>query len=164
MNKFEQSIAREAEDYPELRDLHAGERRRFIARAMNHVRRRRPYWLFSLTVMAPGVVLILLATRETFQIRHGHWLAWVAAAYGALVVLGAPRLSRWLFRRSLRDVMRQRDLRPSVCFRCGRDLRAIVTGVCPGCGEKIGRKDTTLVRVGQTRHAPSSQETAPPRR
>ena len=164
MTDLEQNIAREAEDYPELRDLHAGERRRFIARAMNRVRRRRPYWLFSLVAIAPGVLLVLLATRDTFQIRHGTWLAWVAAAYGALVVLGAPRLSRWLFRRALREVMRQRDLRPSVCFRCGCDLRAIVTGVCPKCGEKIGRKDTTLKRVGQMRHAPSSQETAPPRR
>ena len=164
MTNLEHSIAREAEDYPELRDLHAGERRRFIARAMNRERRRRPYWLFCLTALAPGVVLILLATRETFQIRHGSWLAGVAAAYGALVVLGAPRLSRWLLRRSLRDVMLQRDLRPAVCFRCGYDLRAVVTGVCPGCGEKIGRKDMTLVRVGQMRHAPSSQETAPPRR
>src|SRR5688500_7053550 len=101
MTDLEQSIAREAEDYPELRDLHAGERGRFIARAMNRVRRRRPYWLFSLTALAPGILLILLATREAFQTRHGHWLAWVAAAYGALVVLGAPRLSRWLFRRAL---------------------------------------------------------------
>ena len=164
MNTFEQRIAREAEDYPELRDLHAGERSRFIGRAMNRARRGRPYWLFSLTAMAPGVVLILLATRETFQIRSAYWLAWVAAAYGALVVLGAPWLSRWLFRLALREVMRQRDLRPSICFRCGCDLRAIVTGVCAGCGERIGRKDTTLRRVGQMRHAPSSQETAPPRR
>lgn len=77
MIDIEHTIALEAEDYPELRDLHAGGRRRMIDRAVSRLRRRRPYWLISLIALAPGVLLILVTTRETVQVRHGWWIAWV---------------------------------------------------------------------------------------
>ena len=107
---IEQTIAREAESYPELHDLHAGDRADIIDLAIDRLRRRRTYWVVSLAALAPGVLLIILMTRQSIQVRHGHWLGWFAGAYGVLVVLGYLPLCRWIFRKSMHEVMR---LRPS---------------------------------------------------
>ena len=85
---IERSIARVAESYLALRDLHAGDRDAVIDLAIERLRRRRTYWVVNLAALAPGVLLILLMTRQSFQVRQGDWLAWSAGAYAALVVLG----------------------------------------------------------------------------
>ena len=139
---------RAAEDYRELRDLHRGERVWLVQAAADHARRWWGYWVASLAAVAPGVALLVVSTREDFRDTYGRWITSFAAVYAPAVVTFGLWFPRWLLRRSLRAVMLREDLRPSVCFRCGYDLRATPTGVCPECGERIGRKDTTLMRVG----------------
>ncbi len=44
-------------------------------------------------------------------------------------------------RRTLEQVMLERNLRPAVCFRCGYDLRGTPGDACPECGCAIAPLD-----------------------
>jgi hypothetical protein len=42
-------------------------------------------------------------------------------------------------RGELESLMRERGVRPTVCFNCRYDLRNTTNNTCPECGEPIGR-------------------------
>ena len=130
--------------YPEIRHLSKFEQSELLSRSRGRVRlrlrRHRPAHLIAAGFTLVGFVLFLRAVESPDVLRRvPGWLAPTAAAIVWVVVfrLGVRNDRRW--RRALRDELLRHDIRPAVCFGCGYDLRHAGAGVCPECGERIGK-------------------------
>ena len=125
------------ENHPEIAHLPGAQRDELRSEVTSRVFRRPRVWLLVATSALLPVVPLL-----TFRV--GWWnalplplvfvgtFAWsVVAGLGVMLVIARLR------RHALRDVLRDRQIRPATCFGCGYDLRATPGDACPECGQPI---------------------------
>ena len=122
--------------YPEIAHLPAGERRSLVQAASWRVLRDVRHWLLA---TLPGVFMMagLWAMMRSPTMRTSGLVG-----VGTLVLFLAAQLASFRYhshavRRTIRDELFRRGVRPACCFDCGYDLRAVGSDRCPECGTPI---------------------------
>jgi hypothetical protein len=122
--------------YAEIAHLPEGEQRSFVQAAMRRMRRDVRTWVFPL-------IPNLLLAAQLWAMTHWPSMA-ITGLVGltAFIVVVAAQFVTWWYhsqavRRTIRDELLRRGVRPARCFDCGYDLRAMASDRCPECGTPI---------------------------
>ena len=128
----------------EIRNLPKSERHRIAQAAWRRVV-RHPIFLALLALNSLALLLVLvhaalplvgiMAYRplQSWLWAYGDYLLWP----GIVAFFGYLFLPPSLYRRAVRDVLREEGIRPAACLMCGWVVGNLECYSCPGCGDRL---------------------------
>lgn len=124
------------ENHPEIAHFPKAQRDQLRSEVTFRLFRRPSVWLLIATsVLVSAVPLLTLRSLPNALplpvVSVGMFACHMVVNVGIVLVIFRLR------RHTLRDVLRDRQIRPATCFGCGYDLRATPGDLCPECGQFI---------------------------
>lgn len=126
---------------PEIAHLPAAERKRLLDAARRRLHRRPLFAAIVAGVCLPLLLPLLVLAASLFEPS----LQWVMGSWfftAVILIAGIDGwlllyLVRYLWRRELRQLLLEENIRPSRCFECLQDATAVDAPRCSHCGAML---------------------------